>query len=67
MNKDKDIKEEEKQDDKLGKNMEETNELKRQMNEIQKQVNEIAKDIPYIKNMLLKLLKKKEKGRSLNK
>ena len=37
------------------------------MNEIQKQVNEIAKDIPYIKNMLLKLLKKKEKGRSLKK
>ena len=36
MNKDKDIKEEEKQDDKLGKIMKETNELKRQMNEIQK-------------------------------
>lgn len=67
MNKDNDIKEEEKQDDKLGKNMEETNELKRQMNEIQKQRNEIAKDIPYIKKMLFKLLKKKEKGRSLKK
>ena len=67
MNKDKDIKEDEKQDDKWGKTMEEINELKRQMNEIQKQVNEIAKDIPYIKNMLLKLLTKKRKRKELKK
>ena len=66
MNKEKDIKEEEKQNDKWGKIMEETNELKRKMNEIQKQQNEIqktVKDIPFIKKMLLKLLKKKERGR----
>ena len=77
MNKEKDIKEEEKQDDKWGKIMEETNELKRKINEIQKQneirneiqneiqkeIQKTVKDIPFIKKMLLKLLKKKERGR----
>ena len=74
MNKEKDIKEEEKQDDKWGKIMEETNELKRKINEIQKQneiqneiQNGIQNDISFIKKMLLKLLKKKRKRKDLKK